>query len=74
MTQLGVPVPAGFTITTEACRAYMRAGGQIPDGLDDEIDAHVAALEEKVGEALRRPRTTRCSSPFGPARRSRCRG
>ena len=27
MTQLGVPVPAGFTITTEACRAYMREGG-----------------------------------------------
>jgi pyruvate,orthophosphate dikinase len=41
MTQLGVPVPAGFTITTEACRAYMRGGGQIPDGLDDEVAAHV---------------------------------
>ena len=27
MTQLGIPVPAGFTITTEACRAYMRSGG-----------------------------------------------
>ena len=34
MTQLGVPVPAGFTITTEACRAYMAAGGAVPDGLD----------------------------------------
>jgi pyruvate,orthophosphate dikinase len=45
MTQLGVPVPAGFTITTEACRAYMRAGGRIPDGLDDEVAEHVAALE-----------------------------
>src|SRR5690348_6758039 len=50
MTQLGVPVPAGFTITTEACRAYMREGGQIPDGLDDEVAAHVAGLEEKTGK------------------------
>ena len=50
MTQLGVPVPAGFTITTEACRAYMRAGGQIPDGLDEEVADHVAALEAKAGK------------------------
>src|SRR4030095_15399273 len=47
MTQLGVPVPAGFTITTEACRAYMRAGGRMPDGLDEEIAEDVAALEAK---------------------------
>jgi pyruvate,orthophosphate dikinase len=47
MTQLGVPVPAGFTITTEACRAYMRAGKQLPDGLEDEIEQHVQALEQK---------------------------
>jgi pyruvate,orthophosphate dikinase len=50
MTQLGVPVPAGFTITTEACRAYMRADRQIPDGLDEEIAEHVAALEAKTGK------------------------
>ena len=49
MTQLGVPVPAGFTITTEACRAYMRADGQIPDGLDEEVAEHVAVLEAKTG-------------------------
>jgi pyruvate,orthophosphate dikinase len=50
MTQLGVPVPAGFTITTEACRAYMRAGKQVPDGLEDEIERHVHALEGKSGK------------------------
>src|SRR6266487_2719357 len=50
MTQLGVPVPAGFTITTEACRAYMRAGKQVPDGLEDEIERHVQALEQKSGK------------------------
>jgi pyruvate, orthophosphate dikinase len=50
MTQLGVPVPAGFTITTEACRAYMRAGGRVPDGLDDEVEEHVGRLEERSGK------------------------
>ncbi len=50
MTQLGVPVPAGFTITTEACRDYMRAGGQLPEGLVDEVEHHVQALEERSGK------------------------
>ena len=49
MTQLGVPVPAGFTITTDACRAYMRDGG-FPAGLDEEIDEQIARLEEKAGK------------------------
>jgi pyruvate, orthophosphate dikinase len=49
MTRLGVPVPAGFTITTDACRAYMREGG-LPAGLDEEIGEHIARLEEKAGK------------------------
>ena len=55
MTQLGVPVPAGFTITTDACRAYMAAGGEVPDGLDEEVDAHVGALEQKAGKKFGDP-------------------
>src|SRR3954453_15255247 len=50
MTLLGVPVPAGFTITTDACRAYMRSGGELPDGLEDEIAEHVRALEGHTGK------------------------
>src|SRR5436190_4449915 len=50
MTQLGVPVPAGFTITTDACRAYMEAGREVPEGLDAEVDRHLRALEEKTGK------------------------
>ncbi len=50
MTQLGVPVPAGFTITTDACRAYMSNGKALPDGLDGEVDEHLRALEEKTGK------------------------
>src|SRR5512142_3443108 len=49
MTQRGIPVPGGFTITTDACRAYIREGG-VPEGRDEEIDRHVAALEEKTGK------------------------
>jgi pyruvate, orthophosphate dikinase len=49
MTQMGVPVPAGFTVTTDACRAYM-AAGDLPDGLEDEIADHVRRLEEKTGK------------------------
>ncbi len=55
MTQLGIPVPAGFTITTDACRAYMAAGGDVPEGLDDEVARHVAALEERTGKRFGDP-------------------
>jgi len=50
MTQLGVPVPAGFTITTDACREFMRGGDAVPAGLDEEIDQHIARLEEQTGK------------------------
>jgi len=55
MTQLGIPVPGGFTITTDACRAYMAAGGDVPDGLDAEVDEHVAALEGRTGKTFGDP-------------------
>jgi pyruvate, orthophosphate dikinase len=54
MTQLGVPVPAGFTITTDACRAYMRSGG-FPEALDEEIEEQIARLEEKTGKQFGDP-------------------
>src|SRR3954453_7709191 len=50
MTQLGVPVPAGFTITTDACRAYMAGGGELPDGLEAEVEEHLSALEQRTGK------------------------
>jgi len=55
MTQLGVPVPAGFTITTDACRAYTESGGQFPDGLDADIERHLTSLEEKTGKRFGDP-------------------
>ncbi len=55
MTQLGVPVPAGFTITTDACRAYMASGGELPEGLEVEVDEHLARLEETTGKRFGDP-------------------
>jgi pyruvate,orthophosphate dikinase len=55
MTALGVPVPAGFTITTDACRAYSQNGRRLPEGLEPEVDEHVAALEEKTGKRFGDP-------------------
>jgi pyruvate,orthophosphate dikinase len=55
MTQLGVPVPAGFTITTDACRAYMSSGTELPEGLAEELDEHVRALEQKAGKRFGDP-------------------
>ncbi len=54
MTNLGLPVPPGFTITTEACRAYLAAGSE-PEGLADEITEHLAGVEEAMGRKLGDP-------------------
>jgi pyruvate,orthophosphate dikinase len=55
MTQLGIPVPAGFTITTDACRAYMAGGKRLPEGLAEEIEDHVRRLEERTGKRFGDP-------------------
>jgi pyruvate,orthophosphate dikinase len=52
MTNLGLPVPPGFTITTDACKAYLAAGGEMPDGLMDEVAQALGALEEAMGRRL----------------------
>lgn len=50
MTRIGLPVPPGFTITTEVCTMYYQAGGKLPEGLDKDIDEHVAGLEAETGK------------------------
>ncbi|MEW2222861.1 pyruvate, phosphate dikinase [Streptomyces sp. NPDC006990] len=51
MTNLGLPVPPGFTITTEACKAYLDSGAA-PAALRDEVSGHLAALEERMAKKL----------------------
>ncbi|MHB8159986.1 MAG: pyruvate, phosphate dikinase [Thermoleophilia bacterium] len=55
MTNLGIPVPDGFTITTEACIAHGKLGNQFPEGLDKEIENHLVRLEETTGKKLGDP-------------------
>jgi pyruvate,orthophosphate dikinase len=59
MTNLGLPVPPGFVISTEACRAYLTTAGsdtdhdaRLPEGLQEEIDQHLADLEKAMGKRL----------------------
>ncbi len=51
MTTLGLPVPPGFTISTETCRAYLAEGGE-PAGLAEEVTEHLAALEAAMSKRL----------------------
>ncbi|MFR9791321.1 pyruvate, phosphate dikinase [Streptomyces sp. MB22_4] len=51
MTNLGLPVPPGFTITTEACKVYLESGAE-PAALRDEVSAHLDALESRMGKKL----------------------
>src|SRR4051812_22170507 len=54
MTNIGLPVPPGFTITTDACRAYLADGAE-PAALADEVSEHLAALEASRGKRLGDP-------------------
>ncbi|MFL6239173.1 MAG: pyruvate, phosphate dikinase [Actinomycetes bacterium] len=54
MTNLGLPVPPGFTITTEACKVYL-ASGSAPKELDNEVTEHLTALENAMGKKLGQP-------------------
>ena len=54
MTALGVPVPAGFTVTTDACREVMRSG-DVPDDLWRQVETHIARLEETSGKRFGDP-------------------
>ncbi len=49
MANLGLPVPPGFTITTEVCTAYSRGNRQYPDGLTGEVEAALAEVGRQVG-------------------------
>ena len=50
MTSIGLPVPPGFTITTECCDAYYKSGRKFPAGLMDEVHQHIATLEKELGK------------------------
>ncbi|HZD73563.1 MAG TPA: pyruvate, phosphate dikinase, partial [Actinomycetota bacterium] len=69
MTNMGLPVPHGFTVTCEACNAYRKAGRTFPEGMLDEVAEHLASLEGKMGRKLGDPAdpllvSVRSGAPF----------
>jgi len=50
MARIGVPVPPGFTVTTEACNSYLSTGGRFPEGMWDQVVASMSALEKATGK------------------------
>lgn len=55
MTKLGIPVPPGFTITTEVCRLFYKGGERLPDGLMEEVRRAMKRLEELTGKRFGDP-------------------
>ena len=52
MTSIGLPVPPGFTITTETCAEYNKAGGKMPKGLMDEVHKNMKMVEKETGKVF----------------------
>ena len=55
MTRIGIPVPPGFTVTTEACNAFLEAGEEFPEGMWDQELRAMKAVEEKTGKGFGDP-------------------
>ncbi len=65
MTNLGMPVPQGFTITTEACNRYYDDGRTIAPEIESDIIAYMAKLEEITGKKFEMPKPASRFSAFG---------
>ena len=50
MTNIGLPVPPGLTVTTEACKDFTALGQKFPEGLEDQVEAKIKVLEERLGK------------------------
>ncbi|MDW8130583.1 MAG: pyruvate, phosphate dikinase [Bryobacterales bacterium] len=55
MSRSGVPVPPGFTISTQVCNIYFERGGELPPEIEEEIQQHLHRLEERMGQKLGDP-------------------
>ena len=55
MTRIGLPVPGGFTITTEVCNLFFKNNNQYPDGLEEQVERNLKNLEKIVGKKLGDP-------------------
>jgi pyruvate,orthophosphate dikinase len=65
MVRIGIPVPPGFTVTTEACNAYLKAGAAFPEGMWSQVLNALSAVESTTGKNfgdLRNPLLVSCRS------------
>ena len=72
MCRIGLPVPPGFTITTEVCTYYYANKRTYPPALEAQMEAGVAAHREADRQEVRRPARTRCWCRCARARATRC--
>ena len=70
MSNLNIPVPAGFTITTEVCTYFMKTGGKYPEGLEEEVEEAVKATGEAMEKTFGYPDNTLLLSVRSGARMS----
>ena len=73
MASIGLPVPPGFTISTEMCARFYGEGEQFPDSLRAEVADGIAHIEKVTARPSATP-PTHCWSRFAPAPGCRCRG
>ncbi len=71
MTTLGIPVPPGFTISTEVCYSYYRNNRSYPEGVSEQIDRNLDQLEKLMGKKLETIRI-RCWFLYAPAQQFPC--
>src|ERR1700741_5505280 len=62
MTSIGLPVPPGFTITTEVCDLYYKSGKKLPAGLLEDVSRNVAILEKELGKKFGDTKDPLCRS------------
>src|SRR6478672_4041045 len=55
MSVIGIPVPPGFTITTEVCAAYYENGKKLPEAVRPQVEAAIAEVEKQMGAGLGNP-------------------
>ncbi len=55
MVRLGIPVPPGYTVTTQACNAYLAGGGAVPEGMWEQMIAALESMEESTGKKFGDP-------------------
>jgi pyruvate, orthophosphate dikinase len=73
MTNAGLPVPPGFTVSTAACNLFVERGGTLPTEIDAEIEKNLLGSSRSWGRSSV-TRGTRCSSPSAAGRSSPCPG